>query len=405
MIASMVGLTGVLGLTSLLALHPGQPNARRQARSVLGIEKLVVHSDVLGEDRTILVRVPEAYGRSSGRYPVLYVLDGEYFTQQAVSAVQFLSELGYERGQHPIPEMIVVGVVNVDRDRDYTPTHAPSQGGGRLSFPTSGGAAAFTRFLERELVPFVDSAYRTTPHRVLSGWSLGGLFTVHTFLTSPKLFSRYLAISPSLWWDDSVDVKDTRRRLRDGDTLSSKRIVITLGALEGGDMDGAVRRDFVPLLAGQRRRSVNYTFVEIPGENHNHVPYKAYLDGLTALYADWMVPSAMLRQGTASVQAFFRDLSIRWGSPVSVPLSVYQTLSVTLPDIESALDAARLAVKEYPTESEAYSSLGRLQQMAGDTTAAVATLQRALQLELATPVPQSERLRAIRGRLRRLGSR
>ena len=167
-------------------------------------------------------------------------------------------------------------------------------------------------------------------------------------------------------------------------------------------MDRAVRRNFVPLLSRQRRPSVNLAFVEIPGENHPHVPYKAYFDGLSALYADWIVPTAVLRQGVTGVQVFFRELSSGWGSAVPVPLSVYKTLSVTLPDIESALEAARLAVREYPTESEAYASLGRLQQMAGDTTAAVASLERALQLELATPVPQSERLRAIRGRLARL---
>jgi enterochelin esterase-like enzyme len=158
-----------------------------------GPEKITLRSEVLGEERTILVRLPEGYEKTTRKYPV--------------------SELGYDKGQHPIPELIVIGVVNVDRDRDYTPTHAPEQSNGRLSFPTSGGAEAFREFLEREVFPLVESRYRTHPDRTLSGWSNGGLFTVHTFLENPSLFSRYLAISPSLWWDESVLVKDTRERL------------------------------------------------------------------------------------------------------------------------------------------------------------------------------------------------
>lgn len=365
-----------------------------------GPEKITFRSEVLGEERTILVRLPEGYEQSTRQYPVLYVLDGEYFFQQAVSAVQFLSELGYDSGQHPIPELIVVGLVNVDRDRDYTPTHAPEQSQGRLAFPTSGGAEEFQGFLEREVFPLVESRYRASPDRTLSGWSLGGLFTVHTFLDEPSLFSRYLAISPSLWWDDSVLVRSTRERLATGDSLSTKPLVITLGALEGGDMDGSVRKLFAPLLIDQGSAKLDFTLREIPDEGHGYVPYKAYYDGLSAAFADWKVPAEVLQQGLEAVESFFDELADRYGYPVDVPLSVYRLLSVTLPDIEQALEVARIAVQEYPYSSVAHVALGRLQQMAGDRDAARESLSKALELELERPVPQSENLRAIRARLR-----
>ncbi len=401
--------TGALGLCALtgavvalvVPVHAG-PRAERAAQSLRDPERITIRSEVLGEDRTVLVWRPEAYERSARRFPVLYVLDAEYFFEQAVSAVQFLSELGYERGQHSIPEMIVVGVVNIDRERDYTPSHAPSQSRGRLSFPTSGGAAAFQEFLARELVPLVDSRYRTHPHRILSGWSLGGLFAVYAYLETPELFSRYLAISPSLWWDDSTVVRQTRYRVNSGRALSPKRLVITLGALEGGDMDGAVRRNFVPLLSDRSRPVVDFSFVEIPGEGHGHVPYKAYYDGLSTLYADWIVPPEVLRGGLATVERFFEGLSSRWDCPVDVPLSVYRLLSQSVPDVAAALAIARRAAEQYPHASVAYMELGRVQQIAGDTAAAAESLTRALRLEMETTIPQSERLRVIRGRLERL---
>jgi predicted alpha/beta superfamily hydrolase len=377
-----------------------------QQVQLAGPEKITFHSAVLGEDRTILVRVPEYYSEATPRkYPVLYVLDGEYFFEQAVSAVQFNSELGYDRGQHPIPEMIVVGIVNVDRDRDYTPTHAPSQSGGQLSFPTSGGAATFLKFLETEVFPLVETRYRAYPDRILSGWSLGGLFTVHTYLYNPSLFSRYLAISPSMWWDDALFVNNTRGLLDKGDSLSVKPLVVTLGSLEGGAMDQSVRKGFAPLLMSRPQLKLTFTFIEIPNEAHSYVPYKAYYDGLVAAFADWRVPSEVLTEGLATVEKYYNDLADRYGCPVDVPLSVYLQLSTTLQDIEPALEAARRAVEEYPYSSLAHAALGRLQAMAGDNAAAVKSLNKALEIELARPVVQSENIKAVMGRLRGLESR
>ncbi|HUX05695.1 MAG TPA: alpha/beta hydrolase-fold protein [Acidobacteriota bacterium] len=389
-----------------LAQHAFAIQMQAEQVRLTGPEKITFHSEVLGEERTILVRVPEEYAEAAPRkYPVLYVLDGEYFFRQAVAAVQFNSELGYDRGQHPVPQMIVVGIVNVDRDRDYTPTHAPSQSGGRLSFPTSGGAKAFLKFLETEVFPLVETRYRAYPDRILSGWSLGGLFTVHTYLYNPSLFSRCLAISPSMWWDDALFVKNTKARLDKGDSLSMKPLVITLGSLEGGDMNLSVRKGFVPLLMSLDQSKLTFTFTEITNEGHNYVPYKAYYDGLVAAFADWRVPAEVLGEGLAAVEKFYRVLADRYGCPVDVPLSVYLQLSTTLQDIESALEAARRAVEEYPYSSLAHAALGRLQAMAGDNTAAVKSLKKALEIELARPVMQSENLKAIRGRLRGLEGR
>ncbi len=392
----------LLGTFGLFGQRPSDPLPNQEPEWLPGPEKITFESEVLGEKRTILVRLPERYEKSTRTYPVLYVLDAEYFFQQAVAAVQFLSELGYDGNQHPIPELIVVGIVNVDRDRDYTPTHAPAQSRGRLSFPTSGGAEEFQTFLEREVFPLVESRYRASSDRTLSGWSLGGLFTVFTFLESPSLFSRYLAISPSLWWDDSLLVKDTRERLRRGDSLSPRPLAITLGATERGDMDGSVRKLFAPLLRDAAIPSLAFTFREIPDEGHAYVPYKAYYDGLSAAFADWRVPADILQQGLAAVERFFEDYADRHGHPVDVPLSVYRLLSVTLPDIEQALPVAREAVRKYPYASVAHFALGRLQQVAGDADAARESLSRALELELERPIPQSENLKAIRARLQAL---
>jgi predicted alpha/beta superfamily hydrolase len=256
------------------AAHP----VGKAEKVVIG-ERVTLHSDILNEERHLLIRLPEGYAASGHRYPVLFLLDAEYFFQQVAAAVQFLSECEYIR-DHPIPQFIVVGIVNVDRDRDYTPTHYPKHG--PLRFPTSGRAESFLEFIEAELIPFIDSHYRTHPYRVLSGWSFGGLFTVHTLFTSPDLFSAYLAVSPSLWWDNQLLVKKADQIFKSGKTIN-KPLVVTLGSLEGGDMGASVRMGFVPLLRRQSISDLFFEYVVIVGEGHDQVPFKGLSDGLKVL--------------------------------------------------------------------------------------------------------------------------
>jgi predicted alpha/beta superfamily hydrolase len=97
-----------------------------------------------------------------------------------------------------IPELIIVGIgyggldksAGEKRRRDYRPT------------PT-GGAQSFLKFLEDELLPFIDNNYRTVPgERAINGYSIGGLFGLYTLFTKPEIFNRYIIGSPSLTWDN-----------------------------------------------------------------------------------------------------------------------------------------------------------------------------------------------------------
>jgi predicted alpha/beta superfamily hydrolase len=120
----------------------------------------------LGEERQIMVYLPDGYDQTTTKYPVLYLLDGRTHFQHASSTVQFLSRNGR------IPQMIVVAIVNVDRTRDFTPTNMENR-------PKSGGAKKFIKFIQDELFPYIEGNYRTLPYRLLEGHSLGGMFSIH----------------------------------------------------------------------------------------------------------------------------------------------------------------------------------------------------------------------------------
>ena len=99
----------------------------------------------------------------------------------------------------------MVAVPNTDRTRDFTPTHSLRRREGDDDDPclkNSGGGDAFLRFLKEELIPEIDRTYRTKPYRIIVGHSFGALLALHALQSEPDVFQGYIAIDPSVFWDD-----------------------------------------------------------------------------------------------------------------------------------------------------------------------------------------------------------
>ncbi|MFK7770482.1 MAG: alpha/beta hydrolase [Saprospiraceae bacterium] len=167
-------------------------------------EIVELQSDILNEKRTLNIYLPEGYHPdSAATYSVIYLLDGsadEDFIHIA-GMVQFANFPWVEL----LPKSIVVGIANVDRKRDFTyPTLVTEI---KEAFPTSGKSVNFINFLSKELQPFIDKNYKTNSTKLLLGQSLGGLVATEILFKQPDLFSHYIIISPSLWWDDQTLLK------------------------------------------------------------------------------------------------------------------------------------------------------------------------------------------------------
>jgi hypothetical protein len=143
-----------------------------------------LHSEVLNEDRSLLVCLPEEYEQGSLSYPVLFVLYGDqvrgYFAE-AVHVVDRLSEEG------SIPKMIIVGVANVDRYRDLSLVERQ----GRPS-----GIEPFSHFFVEELIPYVEREYRTKDFRVVLGPQAGAEFGFYTLAKRQGVFDGFILENP-----------------------------------------------------------------------------------------------------------------------------------------------------------------------------------------------------------------
>ena len=159
-------------------------------------ETLEIVSQAVGETRRINVYTPPVYTDSPNvRLPILYMPDGGI-------AEDFLHIAGLVQvsvGNGTMRPFILVGIENTQRRRDMTgPTTDPED---RKIAPQVGGSAAFRQFIKSELMPFINSRYRTTGETAIIGESLAGLFIAETFVLEPELFNTYIAIDPSLWWN------------------------------------------------------------------------------------------------------------------------------------------------------------------------------------------------------------
>lgn len=137
-----------------------------------------------------------------------------------------------------MPEMLVVAIENTDRTRDMTPPTQEPRFAERM--PTNGGAAGFRAFIADELVPWLDENYRTRPYRILVGHSFGGLFAIDFLVTRPDVFNGYIAISPSLQWNEQRLLDRVEAFFDDTDELNAS-LFMTAGN-EGGGLVGGARK-------------------------------------------------------------------------------------------------------------------------------------------------------------------
>lgn len=136
-------------------------------------------SEKLGDKVAIQISTPNGYEEEEKSYPVLYILDGQWFFSHGIS---IRSDYTERNGPMVTPEFIVVGIVT-DNDKRWEWAMENTTG--------------FLNFLEKDLFPFVDTNYRTSEERLLFGWETTGGFVIKALGQRPQLFSAYLAASPA----------------------------------------------------------------------------------------------------------------------------------------------------------------------------------------------------------------
>lgn len=367
---------GLAALMLVPALNPAAALAEKVDATIAIGSSATVWSETLREERRLLIYLPPHYAQSGKSYPVLYLLDAEAQFHQATGVVQFLS-VNNDR----IPEMIVIGITNTHRERDLTPPALDA--GQRKDTPAGGGADDFLRFVALELVPWVESRYRTVRYRILVGHSYGGLFNLHVIANQPQLFQAHIATSPAMWWDRLAVVGRASAALR---VLSKPPALF----LSWGDNEPDIRdstQALVTALESPPPPALHWDHRYYAGEDHMSMPLRSLHEGLEWLYAGWRMPiwkddeEAPLT--LPEVQAHYDALSARFGYTVQPsPAAIHSVARSLLTNgkVEAALGLLRQSVRDYPYLAEEQAQLGEALEKAGRRQEALLAYQRALRL-------------------------
>ncbi len=283
-------LSGLFVVTGILAI------AQSDNKINIGfIDSLPSH--ILQEQRHLWIYLPyNGTPNPDQHYPVVYLLDGDTHFSSVVGIIQQLSQMN---GNTVFPEMIIVGITNTDRTRDLTPTHVAADPPfmDSAASATSGGGEKFISFLEKELIPYINSNYPTAPYKILIGHSFGGLLVMQTFVHHTNLFNSYICIDPSMWWDHEKLLHEAapffKNQQLDGHTLY---LAIANTMDKGMDIKNVMRDtssgtrhirailQLMQTLENNQQDALRFKSHYYPDDSHGSVPLIATYDALRFIF-------------------------------------------------------------------------------------------------------------------------
>lgn len=345
-----------------------------------------VYSNILNESRKIWVHLPESAGDgtfSETKYPVLYLLDGD---GHFYSVTGIIKQLSTTNGNSIVPEMIIIGIPNTDRSRDLTPTHVETDffTGDSIQY-ASGGGDKFLDFMEDELMPYIERTYPVTTYKTFVGHSFGGLSVINALITRPQLFNNYVAIDPSLWWDDQILLSKADSVLAEN-KFDGKALYVGVANTMNEKMTiNEVRSDtaissahirsilqFVNSTETKNDNGLLFKWKYYENDSHGSVPLITEYDALRFLFP-WYELKGLDKffdpTSTTSVDdlinlidSHYMNVSTNFGYEVLPPESFINQLGYAFmnsPDTHAKANALlSMNVQNYPNSSNVYDSMG-----------------------------------------------
>jgi predicted alpha/beta superfamily hydrolase len=234
-----------------LAACGGGGSKPEQAQEVGTVTSATLYSAQTGSTYSLDIYLPASYASGAGSYPVIYATEGDASYPPEGRFTNFRRIL-QRRGT----DAILVGIGGTAR---------------RSTDFVLPGAEAYHRFITLELVPFIESRFRTDPkRRALSGLSLGGSFVVTSlFFEAPTTlyFSHYLSAEGSF-----QQASFLAQEQHASAAIGSKSVPATLVLAAGGFNASAVvalhqrllDRRYVDLVTVQTSFSTDHVGTDTP---------------------------------------------------------------------------------------------------------------------------------------------
>lgn len=248
-------------------------------------ESHTIKSKVLNEKRSVWIGLPKNYSKDSS-YSVIYVLDAEDRFDLTYSITKELFE-----NQNAIPELIVVGIPNVDKvqrlsDLTFTNSKLTATGKqdtiGYFSSSLTGNGLSFLKFLEDEVITYVNKNYSTNDYNTLVGHSIGGYFCTY-ILPMQKSFSAFQIYDPSIWYNDGDAINHLEKEL---DKNYECNVFISKGVAFDGPRENV--NHHLSMIDSLGTFLLDYPNLSVVTDtykkDHNAMYLYSLMDGLSALF-------------------------------------------------------------------------------------------------------------------------
>ncbi|HUU35049.1 MAG TPA: alpha/beta hydrolase-fold protein [Vicinamibacterales bacterium] len=350
--------------------------------------RIDLHSEILDEDRTIEVALPEGYEQGDDRYPVLYLLDGLQNLRHGAGSAEVLARTGQ------IPPVIIVGIESGNRMHDFTPSSVGD-------VPYSGGAGQFLRFIDSELIPYVEAHYRTHRYRVLEGHSLGGVFTAYSLMERPELFDAYIVMSPAFWWNNEEMTGKAKAFFARHRPLRAP-LFFGIGAEDGDGMKRELDR-FIDVLRQRSQDGLRWAHYVFEDEGHMSAPLLTTYHGLKFVFADMRLPKQLWSAyDDSQFRAHEARIVEKYGRAARQSGETYVTLGLKLmkdKDHQGAITVLERNADAYPAYPPNYAWLAEAYEANGQRAKALQSYRDALGRSHAMHYGQEEEYTAQIARL------
>ena len=249
------------------------------------------HSRINDTDYRLFIILPKTYATSDKRYPVLYLLDGN-----DTATIAWLTR---SRQHSDMPEIIFVGIgypeplAGPPIPLPGKPAVAPAQRSADYALynttepwspPKDKGAPVFLKVIEQEIIPYIDSHYRTDPsNRGLGGHSLGGLFAAYALFHAGDTFDKYWIGSPSLRWDNSVLFKDEAQYAATHKDLNA-RVIADVGGQESKTFMREPLFAMMDKVKSRHYPHLTWQTIVLANEDHGTLPIAGMPQVINFLY-------------------------------------------------------------------------------------------------------------------------
>lgn len=249
------------GAIILLIFGAGIGAAQPVKKSDLIIgDEFFFQSNVLDHPVELFVGLPKNYSRSTCRYPVHYVLDGQILFTYYYGVMDILT-----KGE--IPECIVVGIQSMKRGFYFKP---------------GDGSGLFSEFIINELIPYIDKNYRTNTYRSILGHSTTGAFIIEMLLRHPEYIDLFIAGAPY----HSEMIGPERLAVLPGN-FTRKKYFYSFYGLEDNPAEKVNWDSLAANIRDKKIGNLKMVSLEYPEEGHYTIVFRYIPDGLKLAFSGW----------------------------------------------------------------------------------------------------------------------